>query len=58
MTKAIPQLSGEQFEDRMEWLSGAAGFELAARRTVEQLEEISRVAKRCAKHLRELGEAI
>lgn len=57
MSKAIPKLSRDQFEAQMEWLFGPASWELAARPTVEQLEEISRVAKRCAKHLRELDEA-
>lgn len=69
----IPKITTEQFEDRMEWLCSGAGGELAepysaaARswpeaepwdRTIERLDEIGRVAKRCAKHLRELGEAI
>lgn len=67
----IPRINTEQLEDRMEWLTGAAGWELrklyggALYRpseeswvpVIEKLDELSRVAKRCAKHLRELGEA-
>jgi hypothetical protein len=64
-SKAIPKLSGEQYGDRMEWLMGAAGYELAnvyvagvgrakVRAICEQLDEMSRAAEQCARYLREL----
>jgi hypothetical protein len=57
---AIRKITRDEFDDRLEWLQGAAGQELqrSGHSIVAVLDEVSRAAEQCAKHLREFGEGL